>query len=177
MSTPSPVDQLVKALDQAGRALDTVSDDNVDRPTPCSEWTVGQLAAHVASGPSTWARMTRGEEVDWSAIPVVPDGQWGSTFRAGADELVAAMRQLPEDQQGSVGFQVAEYAAHSWDLVRGTGADLVLDDSLAETGLAAMQQGLTDDNRSGAFGAEVEVPADAGAYERLAAFSGRDPRG
>lgn len=175
--TDSPVDQLAQALDQAGSALDTVSDDNLDHPTPCSDWTVRQLAAHVASGPGTWAKMTRGEEVDWSAIPEVPDGQWGQTFRAGADELLAAMQQLPEDQQGSAGFQVAEYAVHSWDLVRGTGADLALDDSLAETGLAAMRQGLTDDKRGDAFGAEVEVPADAGAYERLAAFSGRDPRG
>ena len=172
----SPVDQLARVLDQAGRALDAVSDDNLDNPTPCSDWTVRQLAAHVASGPGTWARMSRGEEVDWSAIPEVPDGEWGSTFRAGADELLAAMRQLPEDQQGSVGFQVAEYAAHSWDLARGTGADVGLDDSLAETGLAAMRQGLTDENRQGAFGTEVSVPDDAGAYERLAAFSGRDPR-
>ena len=172
----SPVDQLAQAFDQAGRALDTVNADNLDNPTPCSDWTVRQLAGHVASGPATWARMTRGEEVDWSAIPEVPDGQWGPTFRAGADELLAAMRQLPEDQQGQAGFQVAEYAVHSWDLVRGTGADIPLDDSLAETGLAAMRGGLTDENRRGAFGTEVSVPEDAGAYERLAAFSGRDPR-
>ena len=99
--------------------------------------------------------MARGEEVDWSAIPEVPDGQWGPTFRAGADELLAAMRRLPEDQQGSVGFQVAEYAVHSWDLCAGRAPTSPLDDSLAETGLAAMQQGLTDDNRSGAFGSEV----------------------
>ena len=174
--TDSPVDQLAKALDQAGRALDTVSADNLDQPTPCSDWTVGQLAAHVATGPGTWARMTRGEEVDWSAIPDVPVGEWGRTFRAGADDLLAAMRQLPEDQQQSAGFQVAEYAVHSWDLTRGTGADLPLDDSLAETGLAAMRGGLTDENRQGAFGDEVSVPDDASAYERLAAFSGRDPR-
>jgi uncharacterized protein (TIGR03086 family) len=172
----SPVDQLAKAFDQAGRALDTVDADNLDNPTPCSDWTVRQLAGHVASGPATWAKMTRGEEVDWSAIPEVPDGEWGATFRAGADELLAAMRQLPEDQQGQAGFQVAEYAVHSWDLVRGTGVDLPLDDSLAETGLAAMRGGLTDENRQGAFGTEVSVPEDAGAYERLAAFSGRDPR-
>ncbi len=174
--TDSPVDQLAKALDQAGRALGTVSDGNLDNPTPCSDWTVRQLAAHVATGPGTWARMARGEEVDWSAIPDVPDGEWDRTFRAGADELLAAMRQLPEDQQGQAGFQVAEYAVHSWDLTRGTGADLALDDSLAETGLAAMQGGLTDENRQGAFGTEVSVPEGASAYEKLAAFSGRDPR-
>jgi len=175
--TDSPVDQLAKALDQAGQALDTVSDDNLDNGTPCSDWTVRQLASHVATGPGTWARMTRGEDVDWSAIPEVEDGQWGQTFRAGADELLAAIKELPEDQRGSAGFQVAEYAVHSWDLVRGTGADVPLDDSLAEAGLVAMQGGLTDENRTGAFGSEVSAPAGAGAYERLAAFSGRDPRG
>ncbi|PKH40758.1 TIGR03086 family protein [Nocardioides alpinus] len=174
--TDSPLDQLSRALDQAGRALDAVNDDNLDNPTPCSDWTVRQLAAHVATGPGTWARMAQGQEVDWSAIPEVPDGELAQTFRAGADELLAAMQQLPADQQRGVGFQVAEYAAHSWDLVRGTGADLALDDALAETGLAAMQQGLTGENRTGAFGSEVAVPADAGAYERLVAFSGRDPR-
>ncbi|MCF6378038.1 hypothetical protein L2K70_10510 [Nocardioides KLBMP 9356] len=70
---------------------------------------------------------------------------------------------------------MAEYAVHSWDLVRGTGASIDLDDSLAETGLAAMQGGLNEENRTGAFGSEVSVPDDASAYERLAAFSGRDP--
>lgn len=174
--TESPVDQLARALDQAGRALDAVGDDNLDHPTPCSGWTVRQLAGHVASGPGTWARMVQGSEVDWSAIPEVPDGEFGRVFRAGADELLAAMRQAPADQQRGVGFQVAEYAVHAWDLVRGTGADLALDESLAETGLAAMQGGLTEENRAGAFGSAVDPPADAGAYERLAAFSGRDPR-
>ena len=174
--TDSPVDQLAQAFDQAARALDTVSDDNLDNPTPCSDWTVRQLAAHVATGPGTWARMTRGEKVDWDAIPEVADGEWGPTFRTGADELLAAMRQLPEDQQGRAGFQVAEYAVHSWDLTRGTGADIPLDDSLAETGLAAMQGGLTDENRQGAFGTEVSVPEGASAYDRLVAFAGRDPR-
>ena len=174
--TDSPVDQLSRALDQAGQALGTVNDDNLDQPTPCSDWTVRQLASHVAVGPGTWARMTRGEEVDWSATPDVPPGELTSTFRAGADELLASMRGLPEEQQGNAAFQVAEYAVHSWDLVRGTGADLPLDDSLAEAGLAAMQGGLTDENREGAFGTEVSVPEDASAYERLAAFSGRDPQ-
>ena len=174
--TDSPVDQLAKALDQAEQALCTVADDNLDNPTPCSDWTVRQLAGHVAAGPGTWARMTRGEEVDWSAIPEVPDGEWGATFRTGAYELLAAMRDAPADQQRGAGFQVAEYAVHSWDLTRGTGASIDLDDSLAETGLAAMQGGLTDENRKGAFGSEVSVPDDASPYERLAAFSGRDPR-
>lgn len=174
--TDSPVDQLARALDQAGQALDTVTDDNLDHPTPCSDWTVRQLAVHVAAEPALMAQMGRGEEVDFGADPGIPDGEWAHAFRVGGDELLAQMRELPEDKQRSAGFWIAEFAVHSWDLSRGTGVDLDLDDSIAEAGLAAMQQGLTEENRGGAFGAEVEVPADAGAYERLVAFAGRDPR-
>ncbi|GAA1943091.1 hypothetical protein [Nocardioides hwasunensis] len=39
-----------------------------------------------------------------------------------------------------------------------------------------MRSGLTDENRSGAFGSEVSLSDDASAYERLVAFAGRDPR-
>ncbi len=174
--TNTPVDQLARALDQAGQALDSVNDDNLEHPTPCSDWTVRQLAGHVASSPGRFAQMGRGEDVDWSADPGIADGGWAQTYRAGADELLEQMRGLPEDQQGSAGFATAEFAVHSWDLAQGTGADVALDDSVAETALTAMQGGLNEETRKGAFGDEVEVSADAGAYERLVAFAGRDPR-
>ena len=56
------------------------------------------------------------------------------------------------------------------------GPSAALDDEVAERGLAFMQQGLTADNRGEAFGPAVDVPDDAPAYDRLAAFAGRDPR-
>ena len=68
--TDSPVDQLAKALDQAEQALGTVDDDNLDKPTPCSDWSVRQLAAHVATGPGRFVQMSKGEEVDWNAAPI-----------------------------------------------------------------------------------------------------------
>ena len=174
--TDSPVDQLAKALDQAGQVLDSVRDDTLDRPTPCADWTVRQLAAHLASSPARFARMGRGEGVDWAADPRIPDGEWVPVFRAGADELLSQVHDLPEDRQGIAGFATAEFAVHGWDLAQGTGADIAWDDSVAETALAAMRQGLTVESRGDAFGAEVQTAADAGAYDRLAAFAGRDPR-
>jgi hypothetical protein len=60
--------------------------------------------------------------------------------------------------------------------VTALGRPMPLDDEVAERGLAFMQQGLTADNRGDAFGPAIEVPEDAGAYERLVAFAGRDPR-
>ena len=65
---------------------------------------------------------------------------------------------------------------HSWDLARGTGADLDLDDDLAERRARRDAQGLTADSRGDAFGSEVQVGEDASAYDRLVAFAGRDPR-
>ncbi len=44
--------------------------------------------------------MVQGQDVDWSAVPQVPEGEWGRTFRAGGAELVRAMEQLPEDRRG-----------------------------------------------------------------------------
>ena len=93
----------------------------------------------------------------------------------GVGEPIVLIPYLAADH-ACYAFQVAEYALHSWDLAQGTGAPVDLDDSLAEAGLTAMQGGLNDETRKGAFGSEVSVADDAPAYERLAAFSGRDPR-
>ena len=115
----SPVDQLARVLDQAGAP---------STPSTTTTWTTrppartGRCASSPRTSPRGRARGRRcpaGRRSTGAPSPRCRTGEWGPTFRAGADELLAAMRQLPEDQQGSVGFQVAEYAAHSWDLVRG----------------------------------------------------------
>jgi hypothetical protein len=45
---------------------------------------------------------------------------------------------------------------------------------VAERGYAFMSKALTPDNRGKAFEPEVEAPADADPYDRIAAFAGRD---
>ena len=171
----SLVNTLAQALDQAGRALDAVGTHQLDNPSTCRGWSVRELASHVAASPDRFGQMARGEEVDWAADPGIADGEHASVFRTSADAYLAGVRGLPEEQQGSAAFAVAEYAVHSWDLVTSTGSEVELDDVVAETALETMQQGLTDQNRSGAFDPEVPVPDDATAYERLVAFAGRNP--
>ena len=73
-------------------------------------------------------------------------------------------------------WQSAELGVHTWDLVRALGRSQALDDEVAERGRGFMQQNLPSERRGGAFGPEVPAPDDASAYERLAAFAGRDPR-
>ena len=55
-----------------------------------------------------------------------------------------------------------------------SGYDGELDSEVAERGLAFVSGAMTADNRGDAFGPEVEPPAGAGPYERLAAFLGRE---
>ena len=168
---------LSRAIDQAGDVLALIHPDEWDRPTPCHDWSVRQLAAHLAASPEHFLQQARGEEVDWSAPADVPDGQWAGHFRNHGDDLLHHWHEQPDDQAAQADWQSAELGVHTWDLVQALGRAPRLDDEVAERGLAFMQQGLTADNRGDAFGPEVEAPEGVGAYERLAAFAGRAPRG
>ena len=172
-----PVVVLSRALDQAGDALASIQDDDWDKPTPCGDWSVRDLAGHLAAAPGHFLQMARGEKVDWSARAEGAERDWVPRFRSDADDLVHHWHGQPEDQTAQADWQSAELGVHTWDLVQALGRPAQLDDEVAERGLAFMQQGMTDENRGDAFGAEVEVPEDAGAYDRLVAFAGRDPRG
>lgn len=170
-----PIVVLSRALDQAGDALASIRSDDWDKPTPCGDWSVRDLAAHLSATPRHFLQMARGEEVDWSAGPDGPEHNWVPRFRSGADDLIHHWHGQPADQAGQADFQSAELGVHTWDLVTALGRPVTLDDEVAERGLAFLQQGLTADNRGDAFGAPVDVPGDAGAYDRLVAFAGRDP--
>jgi uncharacterized protein (TIGR03086 family) len=167
---------LSHALDQAGDALAAVHADDWDRPTPCEDWSVRDLADHLAAAPQHFLQAARGEEVDWTAGTGVEPHALAAHFRARADDLIHHWHGQPDDRLAQADWQSAELGVHTWDLVRALGRPLPLDDEVAERGLAFIQQGLTADNRGRAFGPPVDVAADASAYDRLVAFAGRDPR-
>jgi uncharacterized protein (TIGR03086 family) len=159
------------ALDQLAGLLDGVPAEAQGNPTPCPQWSVRDLVDHVVAAPSRFARMARGEEVDWSATPSAgPDP--AARFRSNAEDLLAATAEragsIPAD------WQCAELAVHTWDLATALGRPTGdLDAEVAERGLAFMRASLTGDNRSPAFGPEQPAPEGADAYRRIAAFAGR----
>jgi uncharacterized protein (TIGR03086 family) len=175
MSTPNEsVVVLSRALDQTGDVLAAVHEDQLALPTPCSEWDVARLVAHLVQDPRTFVQMAQGAEVDWSAEPPAVTSGWAKAFRSAADDLIHHWHQAGDEAQaGQVDWQTAEFAVHTWDLARAIGYDQPLDPEVAERGLAFMSTSLTDDNRSGAFGAEQDAPEGAPVYDRLAALAGR----
>jgi hypothetical protein len=87
---------LARGLDQATALLDSVSTDDLGASTPCHDWTTAELVDHLVAAPEKFARMVRGDEVDWSAPTPHVDGDRADTFRAGADELMGAWEAVGE---------------------------------------------------------------------------------
>ena len=165
---------LSRALDQAGDVLEDVHPDDLSRSTPCEKWDVAHLVAHLLADPVNMLAMARGDDVDWSSEPPMFESGWAQEFRNRADDLIHHWHQVDDDKAGAADFNTAEFAAHTWDLVRAVGYDGELDAEVAERGLAFVSGAMSADNRGDAFGPELDPPADAGPYERLAAFLGRE---
>lgn len=174
-SNNDSVQVLSRALDQAGDLLDHVQPDDLERSTPCEDWDVAGLVDHLVDAPGRFLTMVRGEQPDWSAgAPHLAEG-WGPTFRAHADDLIHDLHQTSTEDGPDPAMEIAELAVHTWDLATALGKDVdQLDPEVAERGLEFMLANLKPEMRGGAFGPEQLAPADAGPYERIAAFAGRD---
>ena len=163
---------LARGLDQLETLLRSVREEDLGRPTPCSDWTVADLVDHVIQGPSRFATMVRGEQVDWSApVPHADDPL--AAYQENAQALRAALAEHPDAQPGA-DWQCAEIAVHTWDLATALGRSTeTFDPEVAERGRAFMVASLNDENRDPAFRPEMPAPEGADSYARIAAFAGR----
>jgi uncharacterized protein (TIGR03086 family) len=165
---------LRRGLDQLACLLDDVPDGAQGGPTPCPEWNVQELVDHIVAAPSRFARMARGEVVDWSVTPSA-GREPAAQFRSHAEDLLRAVAdERAQDGPVTLDWQCAELAVHTWDLATAIGLSTgEFDAEVAERGLAFMRANLTEDTRGPAFGPEQPAPEGADAYQRIAAFAGR----
>ncbi|MBO0702439.1 MAG: TIGR03086 family protein [Candidatus Dormibacteraeota bacterium] len=162
------------ALVQLDALLSDVPQEALGERTPCELWTVQDLVNHIVAAPARFAQMMRGEPIDWSAPTPAAGNDPAGAFRSHAEELLQAWSGRQEPGGPPVDWQCAELAVHTWDLASALGRPTKdLDPEVAERGLAFMRAGLTDENRSPAFGPEKPAPEGANAYQRIAAFAGR----
>jgi uncharacterized protein (TIGR03086 family) len=189
-----PVD-LTPAARRLADLVSGVPDDTLDAPTPCPDYTLGDLVDHVggaavaftgaavkdtgnatAQGPSGDASRL-GD--DWrTRIPRDLIGlaeawrdpaAWTGMTRAGGIEL-------PGEVAGLVALD--ELVLHGWDIARATGQDYECDLPSLEAvhGFVAQFSGPGQEAaREGLFGPVVDVPADAPLLDRVVGLAGRNP--
>ena len=184
------------ATAQLTRLVGEVRDDQLTAPTPCPDYTLGDLLEHVHGLALAFTAAARKEVLpdagqgpsgDASRLP--DDWRESTTTRLAA--LAAAWRDdaaweglttvagvtMPAADMAAVA--VDEVVVHGWDVARSSGQDLEVDDTalaVASGFVEALSGPEQAQLRSGIFGPAVPVPEDASALDRLIASTGRDPR-
>jgi uncharacterized protein (TIGR03086 family) len=182
------LDALSQTFDHTTKIVSGVTTDQLDAPTPCSEWPLRTLLSHMTGVVVNMGRGASGSEL----LPSVEDFEiepddLASQFRTESDRTLAAWRTRGDDDEVNVGagpmpakvalaINVLDTATHSWDVARCTGQDANLPDPVAVAALACAHQIVSDEIRSFAgFAPAVSTGPDASPTEQLVAFLGRKP--
>jgi uncharacterized protein (TIGR03086 family) len=179
------------AAQRTTRLVTSVTDDQLELPTPCPDLCVGDLLDHVGVFAVRFAAAAR-KDSDGQASPAPPPS--GSNLEVGwrkrisrdllalADAwqdprawegaTLAGGNEMPADVVGLVALD--ELVVHGWDLAVATGQSYEPPVDEIEVAMSFVTSfGAPRDGRL--FGAIVPTPADARPLERLLGFAGRDP--
>jgi len=179
-----------QALDETARLVGGVRPAQMGLPTPCSEWDVRALLAHLVGGNARYAALARGEPLrrgpaqgGGPAADLLGDDPAGAYRRSAA--LVSAAWQDPAllDQpfelpigvlpgRAAVTLHLVETVTHGWDLARATGQHPAFDPDVVRTAAQFMQG---ERPPGAAFAAPVPAADDLPEIDRLAALLGRTP--
>lgn len=154
--------------------------------TPCEEWTMHDLIAHMCGGGHMIAGALQGQAPPESAPDLLADGPvagWAATVahlrEAATPDNLAATHQLPFGEMpghAALGVIVADHLTHGWDIAQASGQAFEIDDELAGWALATWQQVVPAEGRTGpGFKAAVPTSDDAPTTDRLVAYTGRRP--
>ncbi len=177
-----------RAVEATGRIVAQVSVRDLDRPTPCGDWSLGELLGHMIGHHNGFALAAAGHppgaEV-WDAGS--PGDDPHRAYQDAAARVLAAFaaddfldRQVEVYGYGTfaapvvLGMHFVDFLVHGWDVAKSIGAPDQLDPELSE---AALEIALRwpYDRPDKAFGERVELPDDASASDRLVAYLGRSP--
>jgi uncharacterized protein (TIGR03086 family) len=173
---------LEAALEATGSIVDAITADHWDLPSPCTEWSVRQVAEHLTGGNDIFTRALGG---------VVPPGSSGAdgtarAYHESAERLLSAFRQPGAMEKAvhvpfgavpgavALGLRLTEVLVHGWDLARATGQTPRFPAEAAEQALSftvPMLQRIPPDRKP--FRSPQPVDRNAPAIDRLAARLGR----
>ena len=159
--------------------------DDLARPSPCAEFTVGDVGEHVVRSMVLLATVAGAEGL---ADPVagLAAGLLDERVGVTGEAAVAAWRRRGLGGSVAVGRSTLpaglaaeiipmELLVHGWDMARATGSEIEVPAEVASHVLGCARSLVTPDKRGRSFAAEVPVGPSATTLERLIAFTGRQP--
>ncbi|MET8677955.1 TIGR03086 family metal-binding protein [Streptomyces sp. NPDC004647] len=186
---------LKPAARQMASLLQGITDDQLGAPTPCPEYTLGDLIDHVDG--LSQAFTTAAAKDLGAATSQLPSGDatrlgddWRSRIAGQLTALGDAWRDpgawvgmtqaggvdLPAESAGRIALD--ELVIHGWDIAHASGQPFDCDPqalSACMEFVSLMSEPGQEASREGLFGPVVDVPADAPLLDRVIALSGRDP--
>ena len=159
-------------------------------PTPCADWDLEALLAHLAASMADLesALRTGRLDLDTSDDPATPDAGGDDPVELlrdrAANLLFACYAHHGPDRFVAVGglplpagivacTGAVEIAVHGWDVCAARGRGRPIPPALATRMLRLSPFLVT--GREGLFGTPVQVPAQASPGDQLVAYLGRDP--
>jgi uncharacterized protein (TIGR03086 family) len=180
---------LTPAADRLAGLVRTVSDGDLGAPTPCPEYTVGDLLDHVngLAVAFTMAALKTPLEGAGSGDAARLPADFRESVPQRLSELAQAWRSPAAwegmtaaggvDLPGEVAAAVAldEIVLHGWDLARATGQPFDVEEDLLQIVHEFVSSIGPDDRDGSLFGAAVDVDPNASLLDRVLGLSGRDP--
>jgi uncharacterized protein (TIGR03086 family) len=173
-----------------------VAPDALGAPTPCADWDLGELLAHMtgqnhgfaaaADGPVTTTEDFRPRSVGADPAGIYSasvDRVLAAVAAEGATDRPWHLAEFSPRQdfpgQSALGFHLIDYVAHGWDVARAIGTDPVFDDEVLTTAVRIAEQ-VPDDPARRVPGAAFaprrsSTDPDAGLLPTFLGLLGRDP--
>ena len=175
----NPLTSAIATLAVLQHVLRGFSEDDLGRSTPCTEFTVGQLEAHLLGSLTSLSSLAGGTVVRASV------GDLESRLADAAQQAIetwterglegtvqAGPQAMPADTAASI--LSLEFLVHAWDFASATGQEVAVSDEVATYVLGFSQEIVTPElRRSAGFDPAVPISWDAPALDRLVAFTGR----
>ncbi|MCQ9131377.1 TIGR03086 family metal-binding protein [Streptomyces hilarionis] len=185
-----------RAVLRSAQIVARIRDDQWDAPTPCGDWTLRRLLAHMTAQHLGFAAAADGGPVDesvWRETPLAdPRGAYAASVHRvldafAADGVLEREFVLPWIHPTmrfaaprAIGFHLVDYVVHGWDVAVSAGLPAAYDDDLvaaaAEVAVKEVPVGPSRERPGAAFAPPVEPAGSTSAADRLLASLGRDPR-
>ena len=183
---PGALELLERAIAYAHANLELVTADDLERPTPCARWRLGELLRHLDD-----SLAAMGEAAQASSLTLVPAvapaadlellesigrrtrgllGHWHPPRGGG---VVVGGHPLSSEVVGAVG--ALEITLHAWDVGQALGSSRPIPPGLAADLWPVARGHITAADRPCRFAPAIALPTGTGPADRLLAHAGRHP--